>query len=321
MRRLRTTLAFLLFFACLASASTVSVVYPVNQTISSTESNSVVNLGSFTAGTEIHVSFLRSAGEGKNWDYALPLEAFRPSGWTTRQGTQDSLLVVYFNAPYYSNGTYLLKVTLADSDESVPPQTVSFKAGFVATGAPLPIVSQGAAPSAAPAEPINWDMIFLVLIVLCIPAILAATLYYTAPARRRLKAEEERRRKEVKEGTTRKMQAAQPMKVPTKRVIFVEQEKSTQPQRVPEQKFALKMVSSTAEKSGEIQIPMRRVIAEAPEKKTAAKEVMQEVSLEPLKSSTQDVITDIDAVLKELRPKYDWKKPGEKQALKTGKTQ
>jgi len=316
-RRLRKTLALLLFFACLASATTVSVVSPVAKVVSSTDPQSLVDLGSFTGGAEIPLTFSRDAGSGKKWDYVLPVESFKPSGWTVRQGTQDSFLVVYFDAPYYANGSYLLKVMLADSDERLEPQTVSFKIGFNATSAPPAVITPEPTP-VPPAEPMNWDLVFLVMAILCIPAILAATFYYTAPARKKIKQEEERRRKETTERMLKKVPEREPLKVPTKRIIVVEDEKPVIRPGVPEEKFVLKS-AAPAKKEESIVVPVRMVVAETPLKKQQAKDVLTEVSFEPQNASTKEVINDIDAVLKELRPKYDWKKLGEEQALKKEK--
>jgi len=312
---LRTTIiAFFLLLASLASASIVSVVSPVNKSFDSRESNAVLDLGSLPGGAIVSLSFSRDAGEGKKWDYAIPVEAFRPSGWTVQQSTRDSLLVASFASTPSSNGSYLLKVMLVDSDEGLLPQTVSFKATMTPTSvlAATPIVSQ--AP--APAPPVDWEMVLIVLSVLGVLAFLVATFYFTAPARKRVRAEEERRRKELKERLAKR--APPPVVLPTKKIIVVEEEKRVEKPAAPAQeKFVLKQAappSMMERKPSEIEVPLRKIVSEQTPKKTVAAEAMKELSLDQLKpkESTQEVLRDIDAVLEELKPKYGLKQ-GEKE--------
>ncbi|MEW5955825.1 MAG: hypothetical protein AB1626_04810 [Candidatus Micrarchaeota archaeon] len=315
MRRFRTILAFLLFFACLASSSVVSVVSPVNQSFDSSQPNAVVDLGSFPGGAVISVSFSRDAGGGKKWDYAIPVEAFRPSGWTTQQSGRDSLLVVSFTSAPYSNGSYLLKVMLADSDEGTPPQTVSFKANLSQASAftAAPIVQ---APPAPPAPAMDWEMALITFSVLGVLALLVATFYLTAPARKRARMEEERRRKELKERLARKAPA--PVVLPTKKIIVIEDEKKPAGKAPAAEKFVLKQAappSIVSIKAGEIEVPVRRILSEPAPKKAAGADAMKAVSIEELgpRQSTKDVLRDIDSVLKDLKPKYGLAKPEEKE--------
>lgn len=129
---------FLLFMPSIASALSVSILTPVQQSVSS--STQIVNLGlvgpgqkvevTFGRGTQQQVSYLNSSYYGfveAVWDKANVVSL--PSGWSSSDSLyyETPLTIFVFVSPNASNGDYDFTVQFLNEYQGVAPFNVTFQ--------------------------------------------------------------------------------------------------------------------------------------------------------------------------------------------------
>jgi hypothetical protein len=173
---------------------------------------------------------------------------------------------------------------LVDSNEQLPPQTLSFKATMRATAA---------APTFVPPQPEQETNYLLVVVIL----LLAITMIVVALLRSASPRQEPRLEK---------------FKARIRKVDILAEKPV---QRTSSQKFSLRNARSPAwlENKEDIKVPSKP--SQPAPAKPVQKEPLKSVSVEqlPPSQSTKQVLDEITAALKELAPKYDWKKQGGKK--------